>query len=123
MVPISCKMYGFDKYELSPAPSYFLEEGSLLKFGNSELEIIFGPGHAPGHIAFYSSEDKFVINGDILFRGSFGRYDLPGGSLAVLKETILNKMFQLPEDTVVYSGHGPETTIGFEKNNNAILTY
>lgn len=123
MVPQACKMYGFDGYELSPDPTYFLEEGELLKFGTSELDILFGPGHAPGHIAFYSKEDKFVINGDILFKGSFGRYDLPGGNLDILKDTILNKMFLLADDTKVYSGHGPETTIGFEKINNAILSY
>jgi hydroxyacylglutathione hydrolase len=121
MVEQSANLYGFKGYELSPEPGYFIEEGEQLTFGNSSLEVIFGPGHAPGHIAFYSAEDKFVINGDILFKGSYGRYDLPGGSFTVLKETILTKMFQLPSDTTVYCGHGPETTIGEEKVSNMIL--
>ena len=114
-------LYGFDGYQLSPEPSYFLKEGEKLTFGNSELDIIFGPGHAPGHVAFYSNEDNFVINGDILFQGSFGRVDLPGGSFKILKETITQKMFKLPDSTVVYCGHGGETTIGAEKKSNPIL--
>ena len=115
--------YGFHNYKESPDPSNFLEEGGVVTFGNSELKVLFGPGHAPGHVAFYTEKDKFVINGDILFAGSFGRVDLPGGSLEVLKDTILNKMFALPEDTVVYTGHGGETTIGQEKKANMILQY
>lgn len=113
-------VYGFQGYQESPDPAYFMNEGEQLTFGNSSLDIIFGPGHAPGHLAFYSKEDKFVINGDILFQGSFGRVDLPGGDFATLKKTILTKMFALPEDTVVYTGHGPETTIGIEKHHNPI---
>lgn len=116
-------VYGFTNYKESPDPVHFLEEGDVVSFGSSELSVLFGPGHAPGHIAFYSAENKFVINGDILFAGSFGRVDLPGGSLDVLKETIINKMFLLPEDTVVYCGHGGETTIGNEKSSNMILQY
>lgn len=123
MVPQACMMYGIRDYELSPEPTKFLEEGDVVKFGNSRLEVIHGPGHAPGHVAFYSPEDGFVINGDILFEGSFGRYDLPGGDLATLKKTITEKMFQLPDETVVYTGHGGETTIGQEKLTNPILSY
>lgn len=119
-IPNYASLYGFEGYQLSPEPAYFLDESQQLVFGQSSLSIIFGPGHAPGHIAFYSAADKFVINGDILFQGSFGRVDLPGGSFAVLKRTILEKMFALPEDTLVYSGHGPETTIGQEKRSNPI---
>jgi len=113
-------VYGFEKYQISPDPAYFIEEGEELKFGNSSLKVIFGPGHCPGHIAFYSEKDKFVINGDILFQGSFGRTDLPGGDFQTLKKTILEKMFALPDDTVVYCGHGGETTIGNEKKSNPI---
>ncbi len=119
-IPNYAHLYGFDGYQLSPDPSYFLEEGQDIKFGNSELKIIFGPGHAPGHVAFFSAADKFVINGDILFSGSFGRVDLPGGNFQTLKKTILEKMFALPDDTIVYCGHGPETTIGAEKKTNPI---
>jgi hydroxyacylglutathione hydrolase len=119
-IPNYAHLYGFDGYQLSPEPAYFLEEGQEVKFGNSTLKIIYGPGHAPGHVAFFSAADKFVINGDILFKGSFGRVDLPGGNFQILKKTILDKMFALPEDTLVYCGHGPETTIGVEKKTNPI---
>ncbi len=114
------RVYGLDAYEISPDPTHFIDENDTLTFGNSKLEIIFGPGHAPGHIAFYSAEGKFVINGDILFQGSFGRVDLPRGDFATLKKTILEKMFLLPDDTMVYTGHGGETTIGEEKESNPI---
>lgn len=117
----ACKMYGLDAYQLSPEPTRFLEAGDLVKFGHSELEVIFGPGHAPGHVAFYSKADAFVINGDILFKGSYGRYDLPGSDFSALKKTITETMFSLPNETLVYCGHGPETTIGEEKKSNMIL--
>ncbi|WP_070138245.1 MBL fold metallo-hydrolase [Crocinitomix algicola] len=122
LVPKSCQMYGIPGYQLSPEPTVFLEEGDVVEFGKSKLKVIFGPGHAPGHIAFYAEEESFVINGDILFKGSFGRYDLPGASFEDLQKTILDKMFMLPEHTVVYCGHGPETTIGQEKLTNPIRT-
>jgi len=118
-----CHLYGFDAYELSPEPSSFLKEGDKIIFGNSELDVIFCPGHAPGHVVFYNSTQKFVINGDVLFQGSFGRVDLPGGNLQTLKTSITQKMFALPDDTVVYTGHGGETTIGTEKIYNPILSY
>lgn len=121
LVPQACKLYGIPGYELSPEPTWFFDEGDVIKFGDSKLDVIFGPGHAPGHVAFYSEPDKFVINGDILFQGSYGRYDLPGGDFDVLKKTITEKMFALPDDTVVFCGHGGETTIGQEKRTNPIL--
>ena len=119
-IPNYAELYGFGGYQLSPEPAYFINEGDKVTFGESTLEVIFGPGHAPGHIAFYSIEDNFVINGDILFQGSFGRVDLPNGDFKTLKDTILNKMFKLPDDMVVYCGHGPETKIGVEKQSNPI---
>jgi len=113
-------LYGFEGYQISPDPTHNLSEGDKLTFGNSSLDIIYGPGHCPGHLAFYSAEDKFVINGDILFQGSFGRVDLPGGDFDTLKKTIIEKMFVLPDDTLVYTGHGDETTIGVERQTNPI---
>jgi len=113
-------LYGFDGYQMSPEADYFIDEGDVVAFGNSEIQVLFGPGHAPGHLAFYSIEDNFVINGDILFQGSFGRVDLPGGDFDTLKKTIVEKMFNLPEQMIVYTGHGPETSIGIEKENNPI---
>jgi glyoxylase-like metal-dependent hydrolase (beta-lactamase superfamily II) len=84
------------------------------------LKVFHTPGHCPGHVVFYSESNKFVINGDVLFQGSFGRVDLPGGDLETLKKSIFETMFKLPDDTTVYCGHGPETTIGREKQFNYI---
>lgn len=120
-VPTYCHAYGFDAYQLSPEPSVFLDEGDKIIFGNSSLEVIFCPGHAPGHVVFYNAEQKIVINGDVLFQGSYGRVDLPGGDFETLKKSITNKMFNLPDETIVYTGHGNETTIGQEKKSNPIL--
>ncbi len=113
-------MYGFNAYQMSPEPKHILKEGDTVKFGNSSLEVLHCPGHSPDHLVFYSPEQNFVINGDVLFQGSYGRTDLPGGDAAQLKDSILNKMFKLPEETVVYTGHGGETTIGTEKEGNPI---
>ena len=76
------------------------------------------PGHSPAHLCFYSKEDKFIIGGDVLFRGSIGRTDLPGGNYNTLINSIRNNIFTLADDIVVYPGHGPETTIGYEKQHN-----
>lgn len=114
-------VYGFQGYKLSPQPTHLLKGGEKLVFGEIELDVFFTPGHAPGHVVFYNAENKFVINGDVLFRGSYGRVDLPGGSMEILKKSIAEVMFQLPDDTVVYCGHGPSTTIGTEKRSNYIL--
>jgi len=109
--------YGFVRYEGSEADA-FLDEGDQVKFGNTVLDIFFVPGHAPGHIALYDINQKFVIGGDVLFQGSIGRTDLPGGDYKTLIESIQKKMFKLPDDTIVYCGHGPTTTIGIEKRSN-----
>lgn len=113
-------LYGFNVDE-SPEPSHFINDGDIITFGNSKLEVLFVPGHAPGHVVFVNSEQKFVINGDVLFRGSIGRTDLPGGDHNTLINSIRNKMFTLPEDFVVHTGHGPTTTIGYEKQYNPFL--
>jgi glyoxylase-like metal-dependent hydrolase (beta-lactamase superfamily II) len=116
-------VYGFQGYESSPQPDFLLQGGEQLEFGGIKLGVLFTPGHAPGHVVFFSKENNFVINGDVLFNGSFGRVDLPGGDLETLKQSIFNTMFRLPEDTVVYCGHGPSTTIGKEKRSNYILNF
>ena len=87
------------------------------------MKVLFTPGHCVGHVVYYNEKDAFVINGDVLFAGSFGRVDLPGGDMDTLKRSIFETMFELPDDTLVYSGHGPETTIGREKRSNYILQY
>lgn len=119
-VPTYAHLYGFEGYKISPTPTVILKGGESLTFGEMEFKVLFTPGHAPGHVVFYSEKDKVAVNGDVLFKGSFGRVDLPGGSMDVLKETIFNVMFKLPDDTRVLSGHGDETTIGEEKLTNYI---
>ena len=117
----SAHVYGLDQFESSPMPDKYLEDGQTIKFGDISFDVIFGPGHAPGHVAFYNKEQGVLINGDILFKGSYGRVDLPGGNFEQLKDSITQKLFKLPEETVVYCGHGPQTTIGAEKSSNPIL--
>lgn len=104
------------------APDALFEEGDRITFGNSYLQVIEAPGHSPGGVVFYNPEAKILIAGDVLFYGSIGRTDLPGGSFERLVGNIQTKLLTLPEETVVYCGHGPETTIGFEKKNNPFLT-
>jgi hypothetical protein len=96
----------------------FLNDGDSVFLDEDELKILFVPGHSPGSIAFYNENQKFVISGDALFQGSIGRTDLYRGNHSQLLESIKNKLFTLPEETEVYSGHGKPTQIGFEKNHN-----
>jgi len=114
-------MFGFEVKPVQPLDS-FLFENEKVKFGNSVFEIIQVPGHSPGHIVLYNKESEILMAGDVLFYGSIGRTDLPGGSHEALIQNIKNKLFKLPDETKVYSGHGPETTIGFEKHANPFLT-
>lgn len=114
-------MFGFTMSQPGPSDNQILE-GDEIRFGNSVLTTIHVPGHSPGHVVFYSEADKFLIAGDVLFYGSIGRTDLPGGNYEQLVGNIRQKLLVLPRDVKVYSGHGPETTIGFEKDNNPFLT-
>lgn len=119
-MPGIAKNYGVFSEE-SPMPNFFLKEGERIVFGKSELEILLCPGHSPGSICFFNREQKIVIGGDVLFYGSIGRTDLPGGHHATLINSIKNKLFLLDDDYTVYPGHGPKTTIGFERKNNSFL--
>jgi glyoxylase-like metal-dependent hydrolase (beta-lactamase superfamily II) len=119
-LPRVSHLYGLNAEE-SVDPSNFLNEGDQIRFGNSTLDILFTPGHSPGSICFVSKEDKFVIGGDVLFNRSIGRTDLPGGDHATLLSSIREKLFVLEDDYTVLSGHGQETSIGFEKQNNPFL--
>jgi len=109
--------------DISPDIEIYLNEGDCIEFGNSNLDVIFVPGHSPGHIAFVNHDEKLIINGDVLFQGSFGRYDLPGGDLTTLAKSIQKKLLILPDDYKVYAGHMGETTIGEEKYTNPILQF
>ncbi|MBC5993824.1 MBL fold metallo-hydrolase [Pontibacter cellulosilyticus] len=119
-VPAYAPVYGFPMYA-EQLPAKYLKEGDTVKFGSTELDVIFAPGHAPGHVVFYNKEEKKVIGGDVLFQGSIGRTDLPGGDFDTLIQSIKTKLFTLPDDVTVYPGHGPETTIGYEKKYNPFL--
>jgi hydroxyacylglutathione hydrolase len=119
-VPAYAPVYGFPMYAEQLAEKY-LHQGDTIKFGNSELEVIFAPGHAPGHVVFYNRKEKILIGGDVLFQGSIGRTDLPGGDFDTLINSIKTQLFTLPDEVTVYPGHGPETTIGYEKKYNPFL--
>jgi glyoxylase-like metal-dependent hydrolase (beta-lactamase superfamily II) len=115
------QMFGFEMSPVQPADGFF-NDNEQVCFGNSVLEIIHVPGHSPGHVAFYHAGSASLLAGDILFYGSIGRTDLPGGNYQTLISAIKNRLFVLPADTKVYCGHGPETTLGFEMQNNPFLT-
>ena len=116
-VELQCKTWGIPGYEPVEADES-LDEGDSFKFGNTKLDVVFVPGHAPGHIAFINREEKYIIGGDCLFKGSIGRTDLPFCSTADLMNSIKTKFFTLPDEFTVYSGHMEETTIGEEKRTN-----
>lgn len=119
-VKIYAPNYGF-QYQEGPEPTQLLEDDEVIAFGKDELKVLFCPGHSPGSVVFYCEKQKFAISGDVLFYRSIGRTDLPGGNHATLLNSIKNKLYILPDDTVVYPGHGPQTTIGSEKIYNPFV--
>ena len=114
-------MYGLDLQPV-PSPTHWLKEGELVKFGNTELEIRFCPGHAPGHVVLVSHFQQIVIGGDVLFKESVGRVDLPGGDGPELDRSIRSQLYTLEDTYQVYPGHGPSTTIGYEKKHNSFVS-
>lgn len=118
--PASGRQWGlpFDNYD---GPLVYLDEGDTVRIGEEELSLFFVPGHSPGHLAFYHAAGGYIVGGDVLFQGSIGRTDLPGGDFETLLESIRTRLFPLPDDTLVYSGHGPVTTIGEEKRTNPFV--
>lgn len=119
-VEVYAPNYGFSGFE-SAEPDGFLAEGESIMAGNEELKVLFVPGHAPGHVVFYHEPSKRCIAGDTLFRGSIGRTDLPGGNHELLLKKIKSELFTLPDETIIFSGHGPETNISFEKIHNPFV--
>lgn len=117
---IASAMFGVG-CEPPPAPAAFLEAGQRIPFGQAHLEVLFVPGHAPGHVAFFHPEQRFVIGGDVLFKGGIGRTDLPGGHTQTLLDSIRTVLLPLGDDVVVHPGHGPETTIGAERRGNPFV--
>lgn len=115
-------MFGFPangKY--IPTMGEYIDENNIVEFGNQKLSIMSVPGHSPGSIVFYNKKENLVVSGDVLFNGSIGRTDLPQGDHNLLIDGIKTKLLVLPEDTVVYPGHGPSTTIKGEKQMNPFL--
>ena len=114
------EIFGFT-VEQPPTPAVFLNEGGILTFGDVSLQIRHIPGHSPGSIVLYSAGQNWVIVGDVMFRGSIGRTDLPGGNHDLLMAGVEEKLMTLPPDTKVYTGHGPDTSIGRERKYNPFL--
>ncbi len=119
--PASAQLFGIGSREVLPEPEHFLEEGQEVVFGNTRLQVLLTPGHSPGSLSFYCAEDGFLISGDVLFQGSIGRTDLPGGDMATLLHSIREKLLPLGDEVVVHSGHGPDTTLGQERRSNPFL--
>lgn len=118
--PLSASAYGLN-FKISPIIDEFMEEGEIINFGDSEIHCLFTPGHSPGSISFYLPKEGILVAGDTLFNGSIGRTDLPGGDHDTLLNKIRTELYTLPENTVVYPGHGPVTQIGHEKKSNPFV--
>ncbi len=110
-------VFGLDAKQC-PDPDMTLSKNQIIRVGKVSLKVLFTPGHTPGHVSFYEAKRKVVFDGDVLFDGGIGRTDIPGGSAKSIMRSIKDVLFKLPEDTVVYSGHGNPTTIGQEKSTN-----
>lgn len=108
----------FDNYD---GELVYIEAGEMIKIGHDELQVLFTPGHSPGSVCFYSESQSFLIGGDVLFKRSIGRTDLPGGDFATLESSIRGQLYHLPEAVTVYPGHGDPTTIGEEKAANPFV--
>ncbi|MGJ8640060.1 MAG: MBL fold metallo-hydrolase [Opitutaceae bacterium] len=120
--PARMASFAIPGLEMLPVPiTTWIDGGETLELLGQKLEVRHVPGHCPGNVLFYIESEKAAIVGDVIFSGSYGRYDLPGGDPRVLKESIVNQVFTLPEDTTIYPGHGPLTSVIVEKASNPIL--
>jgi glyoxylase-like metal-dependent hydrolase (beta-lactamase superfamily II) len=113
-------LFGF-RITPSPEPDLVVEEGDVLRLGAHDFQVMHTPGHSQGSISLYCAAENVVFVGDVLFRQGVGRYDLPGGSWALLQTSVRSRLYTLPDSTVVYPGHGPATTIGGEKKSNPFV--
>jgi glyoxylase-like metal-dependent hydrolase (beta-lactamase superfamily II) len=119
-LPTQALMMGL-RFGKVPSVDLYIDDEEVLEVGDLRLRSLYTPGHAPGHLAFYVEDEDLVLSGDALFAGSVGRVDLPGGSMEVLMRSIEERLLTLPDETIVYSGHGPRTTIGDERVSNPFL--
>ena len=115
------KSYGFENYKISPKADTFIDENDNISIGDEKLKIFFTPGHSPGHICLYNKKHNILISGDVIFMKSIGRTDLPGGNYKTLIDSIKTKIINLPDETNIFCGHGPSTTLIQEKINNPFL--
>jgi hydroxyacylglutathione hydrolase len=116
-----CRMFGLELHKPAPNIGIELHEGDNIVLGSDSFEVLHVPGHSPGSIVLYDAKNHFLFAGDVLFEGSIGRTDLQGGDYTQLIKGIQEKLLVLPDETVVYSGHGSATTIGREKATNPFL--
>lgn len=116
--PKQSRMFGFQFQEELPPLGKYLYDGDIITFGHTQLECIHVPGHSPGSLVYYCAAEHCMFSGDVLFQGSIGRADLAGGNFDTLIEHICSRLFVLPNETIVYPGHGAPTTIGIEKAEN-----
>jgi hydroxyacylglutathione hydrolase len=114
-------VFGFD-IDPGPEPTIDFYQGQILRLGSMEFEVRFTPGHTPGHCILYIASEKVCFCGDLIFAGSVGRTDLPGGNWEQLVESIKTQVFSMPDETRLLSGHGPATTVGEEKRNNPFVS-
>lgn len=120
-VPNRARLWLDSEVDAIDEPDEFLEHGQIIEVGKHELEVRFTPGHAPGHVIFVHHATGIIFAGDTLFQGSIGRFDLPGADGETLLQSIREQMLTLPDDYVVYPGHGPATTIGIERKSNPFV--
>lgn len=116
--PQQSRMFGFELKDTPVPLGKYICDGDIITFGNTELEAIHVPGHSPGSLVYYCKNEKCMFSGDVLFQGSIGRADLVGGNFDELREHICSRLFILPDETIVYPGHGAPTNIGTEKKDN-----
>jgi glyoxylase-like metal-dependent hydrolase (beta-lactamase superfamily II) len=119
-LPTQAMMMGL-RFGKLPTVDRHIGDEEVLEVGDIRLRSLYTPGHAPGHLAFYIEDRDLVLSGDAIFAGSVGRVDLPGGSMEVLMRSIEERLLTLPDETMVYPGHGPHTTIGTERASNPFL--
>ncbi len=119
-LPMHARFFGVTAQEICEQPAILLEDGATVHCGNISLRAVHAPGHSPGSLAFFCESEKCLFSGDVLFKGSIGRSDLQGGNGNILISS-LQKLTKLPDDTIVYPGHGTQTTIGYEKQHNPFL--
>lgn len=119
-LPSQAAAFGLE-VEAQPEPTDALRHGQRYVFGSCAFDVRFAPGHAPGHVIFVAPDDGLALVGDVVFQGSIGRTDLPGGDFRTLMKSIREQVLTLPDDTVLYTGHGPRTTVGAERVSNPFL--